>query len=168
MKLALLRPRRSSFLIALALALTPIGAVAQNSADGPGATANALRQVYSGTLVDGPAQVTGDLANTESTPSDAEPLTMQTVNAWDETYEPTVGITRDGTVFSIAKPTGRVLNHNIVIRSDDDGVTWRSMQPTLPGPLQHEPVTSSTRTSTSTTPPTACSTWSSTSAARIC
>ena len=133
------RTRAFAALIATALALAPVAAAAQE----PAASAGVLRQVYEGTVVAGPEEVHEDLANVEiAADPGLEALTMQTVEAWPQTYEPTVGILRDGTVFSIAKPVDRVLNHNIVIRSDDGGVSWESVQPELPDPLQHEPFTS--------------------------
>ena len=135
--------RKTAFVLALMLAAVGFGSHAAHSAGGAGPTPNALRQVYQGTVVTGAGQITDTLANVElAEPPAGEPLTMQSVAAWPQTYEPTVGITRNGTVFSIAKPVDRVVNHNMVIRSDDGGVTWRPVQPELPHPLQHEPAAS--------------------------
>jgi hypothetical protein len=87
----------------------------------------------------------------QSTPVayDGEPLSLQQSYVGRYSAEPTVGVTTDGTAFWAAgafdapakgSPLGG-LARTEVLRSDDGGLTWDSVQPELLGPVTGPPTT---------------------------
>lgn len=71
-----------------------------------------------------------------------ELLELQAVRVGREAAEPTIGVDIDGNAFFAAGTfdgVGVVVPRTEVLRSTDGGVTWESVQPTLPGSLRSEP-----------------------------
>lgn len=70
-----------------------------------------------------------------------QPLRLQVADVGREAAEPTLGVTQAGTAFYAAGTFDGVAGtaRTEILRSRDGGVTWESVHPELPPPLEGEP-----------------------------
>lgn len=125
-------------LCALALVAAALStAVAR--ADGPGGPVpNSLQQAYHALRVPNAAALAAmpNPANAEvELPEGVDPLVVQgvQVHPTKTVWEPTVGVTGQGTVFTTSDPLDGTELGTEILRSKDGGLTWDSVQPRIPG-----------------------------------
>jgi hypothetical protein len=72
-----------------------------------------------------------------------QPLKVRATYVGREAAEPTVGVARNGTAFYAAATFDSAVGtaRTEILRSRDGGLTWQSVQPRLPAPLESEPPT---------------------------
>jgi hypothetical protein len=140
-----LRSRRLVLLLVLALtAVLPSASGAltggQEAPDGP---VDGVQQAYtSGSLAN------GALVPSRDTGYDGEHVSVQAVPIGRQAIEPTVAVDSKGTAFMTAaaydlvQPAGGVYVRTKLLRSTDDGISWESVEPTLPAGVSGQGETS--------------------------
>jgi hypothetical protein len=136
-------PRRSTRTLAAVIAVLLVAslqAVSGLRAENVGAPVEGLQQTYTGQRI-----TAGSQGVPASTPAsfDGEHLAVQAVDVGRRAAEPTIGVDAEGNAFFAAGdfdgPAG--LARTEVLRSTDDGLTWESVQPRIPGTQRTTPPT---------------------------
>jgi hypothetical protein len=126
-----LRTPRALALVIAVLLVASLQAVSGLQAAAVGAPVQGKQQAFTGQRIT--AGFTGVPASTP-VPYDGEHLEVQAVDVGRQSAEPTIGVKADGTAFFAAGafdgPAG--LARTEVLRSEDDGLTWTSVQPRIP------------------------------------
>jgi hypothetical protein len=82
-----------------------------------------------------PARAGEEATDNVAAPYDGEPLSVRAVDVGRRSAEPTIGVQSDGTAYYAAAnfdSVGGSLARTEILRSDDGGVTWASVEPTVP------------------------------------